>query len=165
MGSELVAARRGPVENSREVPGWVRNLAWLLDESIPVGGGRRVGADGVVSFIPGIGDAAGLVASMIVVLAGIVAGVSLPTLTLMMVNVGVDTIVGTVPFLGALFDLGYKSNTRNLKLIERDLRDRRSTRRSSIRVFLFAALALSLAVLLFLFALFGGLYLFVRLVT
>ena len=142
----------------------MRQLAWFLDESIPVGGERRVGVDGVVSFIPGIGDAAGLVASMVVVLAGVGAGVSLPTLTLMMVHVGIDTIVGAVPFLGAVFDLGYKANTRNLRLIERDLADRAGARRSAIKVFVLSVVAIVAGWILFLIALIGSTYLFARLI-
>ena len=165
MASDIRSAHRGPKPNSRPVPEWVRSLAWLMDESLPVGGGRRVGLDGVISFVPGIGDAAGLVASMVVVLAGVGTGVSLPTLTLMMVNVGIDTIVGAVPFLGAVFDLGYKANTRNMGLIERDLADRAGTRRSTLRVFALSIVALIAGWVLFLIALIGGTYLFVRLVV
>jgi hypothetical protein len=162
MASDIVEARKGPVPNSRPVPEWVRGLAWLLDDSIPVGGGHRVGADGVASFIPGVGDAAGLVAGMVVVLAGIAAGVSIPTTLRMMLNVAVDTIVGAVPFLGSMFDLVFKSNTRNLRLIEADLADRAATRRSSIKVFLLSALVIAMSVFLFLFAVLGSLYLFYR---
>lgn len=164
MARDIVEAHRGPKVNTRPVPDWVRSLAWLLDESIPVAPGRRVGVDGVVSFIPGVGDAAGLVASMVVVLAGVAAGVSLPTLTLMMVHVGIDTIVGAVPFLGAVFDLGYKSNTRNLRLIERDLADRRGAKRSALKVFALSAVALFAAFVLFLIAVIGSIYLFGRLI-
>ncbi len=165
MARDIVDTHRNPKPNTRPVPNWVRSLTWLLDESIPVAPGRRVGVDGVVSFIPGVGDAAGLVASMVVVLAGVAAGVSLPTLTLMMVHVGIDTIVGAVPFLGAIFDLGYKANTRNLRLIERDLADRAGARRSAIRTFVLSAVAITGAVALFWIALIGGTYLFVRLVV
>lgn len=165
MARDIVDTHRYPKANTRPVPDWVRSLAWLLDDSIPVAPGRRVGIDGLVSFVPGIGDAAGLVASMVVVLAGVGAGVSLPTLTLMMAHVGIDTIVGAVPFLGAVFDLGYKANTRNLRLIEADLVDRAGARRSALKVFLLSAVAITAAVVLFLIALIGGTYLFVRLVA
>ena len=58
-------------------PNWMRRLAWVLDDAFPVPGtnGRRVGVDGFLTLIPGIGDAAGLVLSMIVVTAGVAAGV------------------------------------------------------------------------------------------
>lgn len=165
VANDIRSAHRGPKANSRPVPEWIRGLAWMLDDSIPIGGGRHVGLDGVVGFIPGIGDAAGLVASMVVVLAGVGMGVSLPTLTLMLVHVGIDTLVGAVPFLGAVFDLGYKANTRNLSLIERDLADRAGTRRSALKVFVLSAVALFAGWVLFLLALIGGTYLFVRLVA
>ena len=163
MAGDMVEARRGSVPNSRPVPEWVRGLAWLLDDSIPIGGGHRVGVDGVASFVPAVGDAAGLVASMVVVLAGIAAGVSIPTTLRMMFNVGLDTLIGAVPFIGAVFDLAYKSNTRNLRLIEADLHDRAATRRSSIKVFLLSALVISMAVVLFVLAVLGSIYLFSRL--
>lgn len=160
MAHDIVDAHRGPKENSRPLPDWVRGLAWFLDESIPLPAGRRVGVDGVVSIIPGIGDAAGMAASMVVVLAGIGAGVSLPTTTLMMLNVGLDAIFGAIPFLGALFDMGYKANTRNLRLIEKDLHDRRGASRSAIKVFVLSALAIFLSMLLMFVAFFGSLWLF-----
>lgn len=164
MARDIFDAHRGPKPNTRDVPDWVRSLAWLLDDSIPVAPGRHVGIDGLMSFVPGIGDAAGLVASVVVVLAGVAAGVTLPTTTLMMINVGLDTIIGAVPFVGALFDLGYKSNTRNLRLIERDLADRAGARRSGIRVIVLTMLVIFLSALLLFVALVGSIYLFARLI-
>lgn len=127
---------RGPRPNSRPLPQWVRRLAWLLDDSIPVPGtaGRRVGIDGVLSLIPGVGDAAGFALSMVVVAAGLAAGVSLPTLARMLVNVAAESVIGLIPFAGAIADMAFKANNRNLRLIEADLADRRATRRSSLTV-------------------------------
>ncbi|MFV0315517.1 MAG: DUF4112 domain-containing protein [Microthrixaceae bacterium] len=157
-------AHRGPKVNSRPLPRWVRKLAWFLDESIPIGGERRVGVEGVLSFVPGIGDAAGMVASMVVVLAGVGAGVSLPTTALMLANVGIDTLVGAVPFLGAIFDLGYKANTRNMALIEKDLADRAGAKRSALKIFAISALVFVTSWVLFWIAVIASTYLFVRLV-
>lgn len=128
--------RRREVPNSRPLPRWVRRLAWVLDDAFEVPGlpGRRVGVDGLIAFVPVIGDAAGLVVSMVIVVAGVGAGVSVPTVLRMLANVGLESLVGLVPFLGALFDLAFKANNRNVRLIEADLADRAATRRSSIRV-------------------------------
>jgi hypothetical protein len=128
--------RRREVANTRPLPAWVRRLAWVLDDAFAVPGlpGRRVGVDGLLSFVPVVGDAAGIVVSAVVVLAGVAAGVSLPTALRMMANIGLEAIIGLVPFLGALFDLAFKANNRNVALIEADLADRDATRRSSIRV-------------------------------
>jgi hypothetical protein len=130
------AHRRGPKPNSRPLPNWVNRLAWVLDSAVavPGTGGRRIGVDGFLTMVPGIGDAAGLVLSMIVVTAGVAAGVSIPTTIRMLVNVGFESLAGLVPFAGALFDMAYKANERNVRLIEADLADRRRTRRSSLAI-------------------------------
>ncbi|MFM7069394.1 MAG: DUF4112 domain-containing protein [Actinomycetes bacterium] len=157
--SDLRAARAN-VPNSRPLPGWVERLAWVLDSVFEVPGTRRrVGIDGVLTFIPVVGDVAGLGLSMVVVAAGIAAGVSVPTVVRMMLNVGLETLVGVVPFAGAVFDLAYKANERNVRLIEADLVDRSATRRSSLKVLavtvaaLFVALALAVACVIATFAL------------
>jgi hypothetical protein len=128
--------RRGrDLPNSRPLPEWVRQLAWVLDDAFAVPGfpGRRVGVDGLIAFVPVIGGAAGLVVSVVIVVAGIGAGVSVPTVLRMARNVGIEAVVGLVPFFGAVFDMAFKANNRNVALIEADLADRQATRRSSIR--------------------------------
>ena len=49
----------------------------------------------------------------------------------MLLNIGVDTLVGAVPVLGDLFDVAWKSNQKNVALLDNHLRDARETRRSS----------------------------------
>ncbi len=122
--------------NSRPLPSWVERLAWILDSAFRVPGttDRRVGIDGLLTLVPVVGDAAGVALSMAVVLAGVAAGVSVPTLLRMLINVGIEATIGLIPFAGALFDMVYKANIRNLILMERDLADRRATRRSSLAV-------------------------------
>jgi hypothetical protein len=130
------AHRPGPKPNSRPLPAWVPKLAWVLDDAVavPGTGGRRVGVDGMLTFVPVVGDAAGVVVSMVVVLAGVAVGVSVPTALRMLLNVGFEAVVGLVPFAGAVFDLAFKANDRNVRLIEADLADRQATRRSSLAV-------------------------------
>lgn len=131
------------VPNSRPLPEWVQKLAWTLDSAFHVPGtnGRRVGVDGIIALVPVAGDAVGVGLSIAVVLAGVAAGVSIPTLLRMLLNVGIEALVGLIPFGGAIFDMFFKANIRNVVLMERDLADRRATRRSSI-----AVLVLSLGV-------------------
>lgn len=130
------AHRRGPKPNSRPLPRWVGRMAWVLDDAIeiPGTGGRRVGVDGFITLVPGIGDAVGVALSMVVVTAGVLAGVSWPTIFRMLANVAFEGVVGLIPFAGVVFDMAYKANDRNVRLIEADLADRRATRRSSLGV-------------------------------
>lgn len=137
-------SRGKDVPNSRPVPEWMRKFAWFLDDSIPVPGtnGRHIGVDGVIALVPVAGDVAGLVMSMSIVLAGVAAGVTIPTTLRMLLNVGYETVAGLVPFGGVVFDMAFKSNMRNVRLIEKDLSDRRATRRSSLGV-LFSTLVVA----------------------
>jgi hypothetical protein len=81
----------------------------------------RFGLDGIIGFIPGIGDALGGLASCIIVVAAYFRGAPLVTIARMVANVGVEVIVGMVPFLGNLFDIGWRANRRNYHLLERTL--------------------------------------------
>lgn len=135
MLRDIRHSRGRDVPNSRPVPEWAHRAAWLLDSSVRVPGtDRRVGIDGFITLIPGAGDAVGVSISLLVVLTGVGAGVSFPTILRMLLNIGFEGIVGLIPFGGALFDMVFKANMRNVTLMERDLADRRATRRSSIAV-------------------------------
>jgi hypothetical protein len=81
----------------------------------------RFGLDGIVGFIPGIGDLLGGLASCIIVLAAYFRGVALITIARMVANVAIEVVVGMVPVLGNLFDIGWRANRRNYHLLERSL--------------------------------------------
>ena len=95
-------------------------LARLLDSRWRIPGTSiRFGLDPIVGLVPGLGDlAAGLVSGYIVLLA---ARLGLPShlLARMIGNVLVDVVFGSVPLIGSVFDLFYKANRRNLRLLER----------------------------------------------
>jgi hypothetical protein len=113
----------------------LRTLARLLDSAMRVPGTQyRFGFDALVGLIPGIGDAIGAIFSMFIVFQAARMGVSRATLMRMLGNVAVDTLVGEVPLLGDLFDAGWKSNTKNIALLESHLERPAATRRSSRRV-------------------------------
>lgn len=134
----------------------LRRLAWLLDESVPLPGGYRIGLDGIVGLIPGIGDAAGLAASSYILLRARHFGVPRIVMTRMLGNVLLDFLIGAIPVLGDLFDFGFKANRRNIGLMQQYLTDERRTRRSSWGRVLFitaAGLALILLVLFLVFRL------------
>ena len=156
---ELRRNRGRDVANSRPVPEWMRRFSWVLDDAFAVPGmpGRRVGLDGVVSIVPVAGDAVGLVLSMVIVLAGVAAGVSIPTIVRMLLHVGLEALVGLVPFVGPVFNMAYKSNNRNVRLIERDLTDRRATRRSSLAVIMLSLAVLGVGALMLLVLTIAGL--------
>src|SRR5205814_6204264 len=100
----------------------VRLLAKLLDNSIGIPGtGWKIGFDPIVGLIPGIGDLIGAVLSGYIILEAARAEVPGYTLARMLVNVGIDTLLGAVPAVGDVFDAAWKSNTKNVALLERHL--------------------------------------------
>ena len=100
----------------------VRVLSKLLDNSIVIPGtGWKIGFDPIVGLIPGIGDLIGAVLSGYIVLEAARAEVPSFTLARMLVNVGIDTLLGAVPAVGDVFDAAWKSNTKNVALLERHL--------------------------------------------
>ena len=93
-------------------------LSHLLDDFLRIPGTPiRFGLDGIVGFIPGIGDILGGLASSIIIIAAWVRGVPKITLTRMVINVAIETAAGAVPVLGNLFDIGWKANRRNYALL------------------------------------------------
>jgi hypothetical protein len=103
----------------------VRVLAQLLDNSITIPGtGRKIGLDPIVGLIPGIGDLIGAVLSAYIILEAARADVSGFTLVRMVANVGFDTLLGAIPVVGDVFDAVWKSNTKNVAILERHVAKR-----------------------------------------
>ena len=122
----------------------VRALSRVLDSAVRVPGTNvRFGLDAIIGLIPGVGDVVGAAASGYIVLAAARLGAPAPVLVRMLMNTGIDAAVGTVPLLGDLFDLGWRSNARNVALLERHLADPGGARAASRRVVLLVLLGLA----------------------
>jgi len=97
-------------------------LADLLDTRWRIPGtGWRFGLDGIAGLLPVVGDAAtGLVGAYLIARA---AGMGVPghVVARMVGNVVLDTVAGSVPVLGTIFDVAFKSNRRNMRLLRRHL--------------------------------------------
>jgi hypothetical protein len=106
-------------------------LAWMMDNSIPIPGtgGRRIGMDAVIGFVPFIGDIVGGAIGLFIVWRGSRLGLPRIAVMRMLVNSVIDIAVGAIPFVGDAFDLWFKANTRNLAVMRRHLEEpARSTR-------------------------------------
>ena len=110
----------------------VQIVATVLDDAVRIPGTSfRFGIDPLVGLVPGLGDLLGGAASLYIILEAARAGAPTSVLLRMAANVAIDTIIGAIPVVGDLFDFGWKSNTRNVRLLARHLEQPGATRRAS----------------------------------
>ena len=125
----------------------VRQLARLLDAAVRIPGTEvRLGFDAILGLIPGAGDVAGGILSAFIILRAARLGAPRSVLARMVMNVVIDTAVGSVPVLGDVFDVAWKSNLRNVALLERYTQRPEVTRRASRLAVAGAVTALAVAV-------------------
>ena len=107
-----------PLSVRRRIEGLERLLEGLVE--IPVLR-RKVGIDAIAGVVPVVGDL--LTAGLGLYLVWEARNLGLPKWQLwrMAANVGFDGLIGAVPVAGDLFDLLYRSNTRNLRIIRKHL--------------------------------------------
>jgi len=106
-------------------------LAHMLDSAIPLPGGYRVGFDGIIGLVPGIGDLTGAAFSSYIIAEAHRLGVSRIVLMRMLGNMAVESLVGVIPVAGDLFDFAWKANRRNVALLERHMDQPHEVRRQS----------------------------------
>jgi hypothetical protein len=82
---------------------------------------RPIGLDVILDLAPGIGDIAGAVLGAYIVWEAKNLGMSKWKMTRMAGNVGIDFLLGLIPWVGAIPDFFFRSNTINLKMIKRHL--------------------------------------------
>jgi hypothetical protein len=96
----------------------VAAIARLMDTAVAIPfTSFRFGADSILGLVPGVGDAAGALVSLYIVNEARRLGVPANKLGLMVANIAVDTVGGSVPVIGDLFDVYFKSNRRNLQIL------------------------------------------------
>lgn len=108
-----------PRRHSRaEVEQSLDQLSRWMDGLFRVPGtGWRFGLDSLVGLVPGVGDFATTAVSLYILASGVRYRVSKVTLLRMAANVGVDYLVGSIPVVGDLFDVFWKSNQKNVELL------------------------------------------------
>jgi hypothetical protein len=138
----------GAGSNSADRLQRLRTLAWLLDNSIPLPGGYRIGIDALIGLVPGVGDAVGAALSAYIVNEARALGAPRSVLLRMIGNVMIETVIGSIPFAGDLFDAAFKANSRNLALLARYQLDPIGSRRGSRWFVIGFSLLLALCVVL-----------------
>src|SRR6476620_10347296 len=101
-----------------EVEKSLDDLARYLDGLFRVPGTDwRFGLDALIGLVPNVGDTLTSLASFYILFAGVRYGVPKITLLRMAFNIGIDYVVGSIPFIGDAFDFVWKANQKNMDLI------------------------------------------------
>lgn len=127
-------------------------LSWLLDSSIPLPGGYRIGLDGLLGLIPGVGDLIGGGLSTLLLFQAWQNNVPKMVIARMVINILIDAAVGAIPILGDLFDFVWKANLRNARLLDNYQRNPHQVYRRSTAATLGFVVGVLLLVALVIFA-------------
>jgi hypothetical protein len=103
-------------------------LATLLDTAVVLPGTNiRFGLDALIGLVPGIGDTITTAMSLWIVHEAHQLGAPGHVIVRMLGNVALDSVVGAVPLIGDAFDVMWRSNRRNMRLLQEwlDREDRR----------------------------------------
>ena len=100
----------------------VTMVAKLMDSAVLIPGlNRRVGLDAVLGLVPGIGDAVSAALASYIIWEARQLGLPGWKIARMIGNVAVDTAIGAIPLAGDVFDVFFKANQRNLRIIHEHL--------------------------------------------
>ena len=100
----------------------IRKLTNILDSAIGIPGTKfRIGLDPILGLIPGGGDLIGAILSGYMIYLATSLGLEKGDIVRMVRNVAIETILGTVPLVGDIFDAYFKANLRNLEILEKHL--------------------------------------------
>jgi len=114
-----------------------RIIAHWMDEFIRIPGTDiRIGLDPIIGLFPGIGDLLASSLGVVVITEGVRNRVPVPVLIRMGANVLINDLIGSIPVIGDMFSVWFKSNSRNLALINRWKSGERAAVRRSSRIFL-----------------------------
>ncbi|MEN9519219.1 MAG: hypothetical protein RLZZ381_1807 [Cyanobacteriota bacterium] len=100
----------------------LRRFSQLLDNAIPIPGTPyRIGIDPILGLLPGGGDTLTGALSAYIIVEAAQMGLPRQVIGQMVANLLLDSVIGIVPVLGDLFDLGWKANVRNIALLNQHL--------------------------------------------
>lgn len=101
----------------------IRVLTKLMDSQFSIFG-YRFGLDPIIGFFPVLGDILPITLGFYTAWVGHKMGMEKDKVIQMFINSGLDILVGLIPVIGDLGDFVYKSNTKNLRIIEDFMQNR-----------------------------------------
>ena len=112
----------GMARDAQSVRQRIEMMEQVLENVFTIPGTRfRVGLDSMIGLIPVVGDLVAAAMGAWIVWEARNLGMSRWQLIRMSANIGVDTAIGAIPFVGDAFDLAFRSNSKNLRIIRKHL--------------------------------------------
>ncbi|MFV0297302.1 MAG: DUF4112 domain-containing protein [Hyphomicrobiaceae bacterium] len=112
----------------------VTALAKVMDSAFALPGtNMRIGVDALLGLVPVVGDVISQVISSYIIWEARKLGLSRLAMGRMIANSLVDAVIGAIPFVGDAFDVAFRSNLRNLRILQREL-EKRGTGRPVVDV-------------------------------
>jgi hypothetical protein len=115
---EVKVLKTRPIPNT---PGmdWVERLArWMDSKFLIPGTNIRFGIDPLMSLFPIVGDLMTYIVSGMLIYTMHNEGASRKVVIKMILNSTLDAIIGAIPLVGTIFDIFYRANDRNVKLLK-----------------------------------------------
>jgi len=153
-GKSVLGSKPGALSNESEV---ARFLAKWLDNWLRIPGTNfKIGLDPLLSLFPGVGSAVASGGGLVILAEAIRTGISFPVLLRMGGNMLLNTLFDFLPMGGPVVSAFFKSNLRNLRLLQAwQAGKEHSVRRSTFRMFIllgvFVVFLIGLLIALFTF--------------
>lgn len=106
---------------NKEIQKLEKFASWMDSRFQIPGTPINFGLDSLLGLIPGIGDTITIVSTSYLIKKAYDYNVPKITIARMVWNMFVDWLIGLIPILGDIFDIGWKSNKKNVELIKKHL--------------------------------------------
>lgn len=118
----------------------LKKIATYLDSQFHLPFGWRIGWDGIIGMIPGAGDLVTNGISFYIVYRAALIGCPPSVILRMCLNILIDNFLDLIPFVGIVFDFMWKSNLKNVELLEKYLDKPDRTRVASVAILIFTVI-------------------------
>lgn len=111
----------------------LRRFSRLLDNAIGIPGTKfRIGIDPILGLVPGAGDLIGTALSAYIVVEAARLGIPKSILGRMVRNIAIESVFGSIPIVGDMFDFAWKANMKNVDLLEEYLNNPQNSVKKSV---------------------------------
>ena len=119
MQSKTQVLRARPIPNQSPDIQWVERVAaWMDSRFLIPGTNIKFGLDPLLSLFPVFGDLVTFIISSALIYTMHQHGASRNVVIKMIFNATLDTVIGAIPIVGTFFDIFYRANDRNVKLLK-----------------------------------------------